>query len=157
MKKRSGLYPRVQVDAAGAGVVSQAGAVVLVETARTTGLDRDLSHALGCWRRPGAQHDPGKVVLDLAVALAGGGDCLADVAVLRGEPRVGVPPAPQGLGESGRSSPTRPCPAPSPRWPVMRPGRWPRSGPLARPPAPRPGTWPGSGPRTTTAALPHRW
>ena len=31
-------------------------------------------------------HDPAKVVLDLAVTLALGGDCLADVAVLRGEP-----------------------------------------------------------------------
>ena len=98
MKKLSGLYPRLTVDAAGSGVVSQAGAVLLVETARATGLDRDLSQALGCWRRLGTRHDPGKVVLDLdldlAVALAVGGDCSADVAVLRGEPRVGVPPAP---------------------------------------------------------------
>ena len=52
MKKRSGLYPRVHVDAAGAGVVSQAGAVLLVETARATGLDRALSTALQRWRRP---------------------------------------------------------------------------------------------------------
>ncbi len=93
MKKRSGLYPPVQVDAAGAGVVSQAGAVLLVETARAAGLDRDLSQALVPWRRAGARHDPGKVVLDLAVALAVGGDCLADVAVLRGEPRVFGPVA----------------------------------------------------------------
>ncbi len=93
MKKRSGLYPRVQVDAAGAGVVSQAGAVVLVETARATGLDRELSQVLARWRRPSARHDPGKVVLDLALALAVGGDCLADIAVLRGEPRVFGPVA----------------------------------------------------------------
>ena len=93
MKKRSGLYPRVQIDAAGAGVVSQAGAVVLLETARATGLDRELSRSLSRWRRPSARHDPGKVVLDLAVALAVGGDCLADVAVLRGEPRVFGPVA----------------------------------------------------------------
>jgi hypothetical protein len=33
-------------------------------------------------------HDPAKVVLDLAVALALGGDCLADVALLRAEPGV---------------------------------------------------------------------
>lgn len=33
-------------------------------------------------------HDPAKVVLDLAVGLALGGDCLADVALLRAEPRV---------------------------------------------------------------------
>jgi len=32
-------------------------------------------------------HDTGKVILDLAVALAVGGDCPADVAVLRGQPR----------------------------------------------------------------------
>jgi hypothetical protein len=31
-------------------------------------------------------HDPGKVVLDLAVAVALGGDCLADAGVLRAEP-----------------------------------------------------------------------
>ena len=36
---RSELYPRVQVDSAGSGVVSHAGAVLLVETARATGPD----------------------------------------------------------------------------------------------------------------------
>jgi len=84
----------VNIDAAGSGVVSQAGAVVLLETARVPGLDRELSTAMDPWRRRGARHDPGEVVLDLAVALAVGGDCLSDIAVLRGEPRVGVPPAP---------------------------------------------------------------
>lgn len=38
-------------------------------------------------------HDPAKVVLDLAVTLALGGDCLADVAVLRAEPSVYGPVA----------------------------------------------------------------
>jgi hypothetical protein len=33
-------------------------------------------------------HDPAKVVLDLAVMLSLGGDCLADVALLRAEPGV---------------------------------------------------------------------
>ena len=33
-------------------------------------------------------HDPGKTVLDLAVAIALGGDCLADVAVVRAQPEV---------------------------------------------------------------------
>lgn len=33
-------------------------------------------------------HDPGKVVADLAVTLALGGDCLADVAMLRAEPEL---------------------------------------------------------------------
>jgi len=38
-------------------------------------------------------HDPAKVVLDLAVTLALGGDCLTDVAILRGEPDVYGPVA----------------------------------------------------------------
>jgi hypothetical protein len=68
--------------------VSQAGAVLLLETIRATGLDGALSQALERWRRPTAVHDPAKVLLDLAVSVAVGGDCLADIAVLRGEPRV---------------------------------------------------------------------
>ena len=35
-----------------------------------------------------AIHDPAKVVCDLAITLALGGDCLADVALLRAEPDV---------------------------------------------------------------------
>ena len=93
MKKFTGLYPQVRPDAAGSGVVSQAGAVALVETVRTSQLDRLLSAALVPWRRPGAVHDPAKVVTDLGVALAVGGDCLSDVAVLRAEPGVFGPVA----------------------------------------------------------------
>jgi len=88
VKQRSGMYPRVRLDAAGAGVVSQAGGVTLVETARVSGLDRGLRAALSPWRKPTATHDPAKVVLDLALSLALGGDCLADVAVLRAVPGV---------------------------------------------------------------------
>jgi Transposase DDE domain group 1 len=88
VKKRSGLYPRVGIDAAGSGVVSQAGGVTLVETLRVSGLDRALSQALAPWRKPTATHDPAKVVCDLALTLAVGGDCLADVAVVRAEPGV---------------------------------------------------------------------
>jgi Transposase DDE domain group 1 len=55
---------------------------------RVVGLDRVLSTALAPWRRPNAVHDPAKVVLDLAVTLAIGGDCLADIALLRAEPGV---------------------------------------------------------------------
>jgi Transposase DDE domain group 1 len=38
-------------------------------------------------------HDPGKTVLDLAVAVALGGDCLADAGVLRAEPALFGPVA----------------------------------------------------------------
>ena len=86
MSQRSGFYPSPMVDAAGSRVVSQAGGLLLTETLRVVGLDRALSVALAPWRRPLAVHDPAKVVLDLAVTLALGGDCLADVALLRAEP-----------------------------------------------------------------------
>ncbi len=38
-------------------------------------------------------HDPGKVIADLAVAVALGGDCLADIAALRAEPELYGPVA----------------------------------------------------------------
>jgi hypothetical protein len=86
--KTIGLYPRVRVDARGSGVVSQAGGVLLANAVRASGLDGELSRVLAPWRKPLARHDPAKIVLDLAVAVALGGDCLADVAVLRGAPDV---------------------------------------------------------------------
>ena len=38
-------------------------------------------------------HDPGKIVADLAAAVALGGDCLADIAVLREQPGLAGPVA----------------------------------------------------------------
>jgi hypothetical protein len=81
------------VSADGRGLVSQAGAVLLWETMRVTGLGRGLSEGLARWRAPRAVHDPGKIVADLAAAVALGGDCLADVAVLRGQPALAGPVA----------------------------------------------------------------
>jgi hypothetical protein len=52
------------------------------------GLDRDLSKRLSGWTPLGATHNTGKIVFDLAVALGVGGDCPADIAVLRGQPRL---------------------------------------------------------------------
>jgi hypothetical protein len=62
--------------------------VLLTQTVRSAGLDVALSAALAPWRMPTAVHDPGKFITDLAVSLALGGDCLADVDVLRAEPDV---------------------------------------------------------------------
>lgn len=86
MSKRSGFYPCPAADSAGSQVVSQAGGLLLCETVFAVGLDRELSAALAPWRRPLATHDPGKIVCDLALTLALGGDCLTDVALLRAEP-----------------------------------------------------------------------
>jgi hypothetical protein len=73
--------------------VSHAGSVLLLETIRATRLDRQLSAALAPWCKPLARHDPAKVLLDLAVALALVGDCLADVALLRAGPQLFGPVA----------------------------------------------------------------
>lgn len=93
MKKRIESYPRVHIEGGGRAVVSQAGGALLVETVRRTGLDTAISAALAPWRRPRAVHDPRKVLLDVALAVALGGDCLADVAMLRAEPAVFGPVA----------------------------------------------------------------
>jgi len=79
---------KITVSADGTGLVSQAGMLLLAETARVTGLGEGLSGALARWRPPRAVHDPGKILTDLAMAIALGGDCLADVAVLRDQPEL---------------------------------------------------------------------
>ncbi|WP_425315420.1 aldo/keto reductase [Streptomyces prasinopilosus] len=86
------VVPRSR-DGGGRGAVSQAGTVLLVETVRRTGLDAALSAALAPWRKARAVHDPGKVLLDVALAVALGGDRLADVTMLRAEPAVFGPVA----------------------------------------------------------------
>jgi hypothetical protein len=88
VRHATGFYPRVRVDTSRTCAVGQAGGVLLSETVRASGLDVGLSAGLGRWRKPLATHDPAKVLLDVALTLAVGGDCLADVAVLRAEPGV---------------------------------------------------------------------
>lgn len=86
MKQNTGFYPRVHVDTAPSAAVGQAGGVLLTQTIAATGLGVALSSALSGWRRPTAVHDPAKVITDLALTLALGGDCMSDIAVLRAEP-----------------------------------------------------------------------
>jgi hypothetical protein len=93
VKKRSGPYPGLTVDGHGSSVVANAGAVLLLRTVRAVGLDSALFQAVAPWRRPLTRHDPGKILLDLAVSLAIGGDCLADLAQLRAAPEVFGPVA----------------------------------------------------------------
>jgi hypothetical protein len=67
--------------------------LLLAEAARVTGLGQGLSAGLARWRAPRAVHDPGKILTDLVMALALGGDCLADIAVLRAQPGLFGPVA----------------------------------------------------------------
>ncbi len=106
--KSAGLYPRVRVDTSATAAVGQAGGVLLTRTVTATGLDRLLS-APGPVAQAVAVHDPGKIITDLALSLALGGDCVADLAVLRAEP-----------GVYGRVASDRPCPGRSGPWQLMR-------------------------------------
>ena len=86
--KDKGRRPWLSVIIGGESLVSHAGGVLLVETARRSGLSGQLVRLLGPWRKPLATHDPGKIVADLAIAVALGGDAACDVAVLRAQPGV---------------------------------------------------------------------
>ena len=62
--------------------------MLLIELIRASGIDRALSTALALWRKPLAICDSGKILLDLAIMLVLGGDCLADENLLRCESGV---------------------------------------------------------------------
>jgi hypothetical protein len=80
--------PWLRVVAGGESLISSAGGSLLTRTARVTGLERALAQALTPWLLPNSVHHPAKIVTDLAVTVALGGDCAADIAVLRGQPGV---------------------------------------------------------------------
>jgi hypothetical protein len=69
-------------------LVSSGGGLLIRRVGRVSGLGRELSAALAPWRPARASHDPGKVLLDLATAVALGGDCLADLAMVRAQSEV---------------------------------------------------------------------
>ena len=83
----------VRVVSGGESLLSSTGAVMLLATARVSGLSKTLSDGLAPWRAARSVHDPGKTVLDLAVAIALGGDCLADIGVVRAQPELFGPVA----------------------------------------------------------------
>ncbi len=84
----TGFYPSVRVDSSGDGVVSQGGGVILTSMVKGSGLTAGLSQALEPWRKPFATHNPGKILTDLALSLATGGDCVSDVDRMRNQPEV---------------------------------------------------------------------
>ena len=91
--KRNRAGVGVRVEAGCESLISSGGGALLLQTARVSGLADLLCEALSCWRRDRSIHDPGKTVLDLAVAVALGGDCLADVALVRAQPELFGPVA----------------------------------------------------------------
>ena len=78
----------LQVVADADGLTSRAGSALLVGVADRVGLSEALSGAMGGLRRRRSRHDPGRTLRDLAVMLADGGDCLADLSALRDQPSL---------------------------------------------------------------------
>jgi Transposase DDE domain group 1 len=96
-----------EVTADGTGVVGHAGAALLAELADRLGLPAALSWRTGQGQTRRHRHQAGRVLGDLAVLLADGGDCLSDLAVLRNQPELFGPCRVRGRS-AGRCRP---------RWP----------------------------------------
>jgi len=79
---RDGRRITVEVTPDGDGLVSRAGSALLARVADKTGLTRALSVGLADLKSRRGGHDQGRVIRDLAVMLADGGDALADLGVL---------------------------------------------------------------------------
>ncbi len=84
--KRSAALRRPIVSADGTGVVSHAGAELLRELARSTGLVGAWDACLLGAYKAMPIHQPGQVLVDLAVSIADGGTHIADLDTLRDQP-----------------------------------------------------------------------
>jgi Transposase DDE domain group 1 len=80
---RNGRQVSVEVMADGAGLVSHAGSALLAQVADKVGLTRALSVRLAGLKQRRRGHDPGRVIRDLAVMLADGGECVSDLGAVR--------------------------------------------------------------------------
>jgi hypothetical protein len=80
---RDGRPVTVEVTSDGAGLVSHAGSALLAQVADKLGLTSALSLRLAGIKQRRRGHDPGRVIRDVAVMLADGGECVADLAVQR--------------------------------------------------------------------------
>jgi Transposase DDE domain group 1 len=80
---------RVKVSADGSGLVSRAGTLLLRELTVETGLAAGWTEALlDTYRAAPSLHLPGRVLADLAVMIADGGDALTHLAVLRDQGKL---------------------------------------------------------------------
>lgn len=84
---------RVRVTADGVGIFSHAGAGLLRELADATGLVEGWTEALAGTYRGGWEHAPGRVLADLAVAIADGARSISDLAGMRDQPGLFGPVA----------------------------------------------------------------
>jgi len=88
MVQPDGRVVTVEVAADGDGLVSRAGTALIAGLADRLGVADEFSAALAETCQRASAHDPGRVLADLAVMLADGGDCVADLGALRDQPQL---------------------------------------------------------------------
>jgi len=90
---QSDRVAKVEIAADGEGLVSRSGTALIAELSDRLGLTDGFSRALAPTRERSGGHDRGRVLRDLALTLADGGDCLADLGALREQPELFGPVA----------------------------------------------------------------
>ena len=88
MVKRSSGRPHLVVTADGTRVAAHVGTRLLADMADALGLTEGLSAAMAPTRQRRSAHDPGRVLVDLVLNVAGGGTSMSDLKVLRNQPEV---------------------------------------------------------------------
>jgi hypothetical protein len=101
---RDGRSVTVEVSADGAGLLSHAGSALLSQVADKLGLTSALSLRLAVLKQRRRGHDPGRVIRDLAVMLADGGECVSDLGGQR-DPRSSLNHSPNAAHAPTRASP----------------------------------------------------
>jgi hypothetical protein len=86
--QRNATRPRLVVTGDGKNVVGHVGSRLLCDLADELGLTEALSSAMAPTKQRCRGHDRGRVLVDLAVMLADGGETITDLAVLRDQPQL---------------------------------------------------------------------
>jgi hypothetical protein len=84
--QRNSTRPRLRVTGGAENVVAHAGSRLLCDLADELGLTDGLSAGMAPTKQRRRGHDRGRVLVDLAVMLAGGGETISDLATLRDQP-----------------------------------------------------------------------
>lgn len=85
---QNGCVEKVEIVADGVGLVSRSGTALIAGLSDRLGLTSALSEAFADTRERTGGHDRGRVLRDLALTLADGGDCLSDLGALREQPEL---------------------------------------------------------------------
>jgi hypothetical protein len=86
--QRNSARPRLLVTGGAKSVVAHAGSRLVCDLADGLELTSGLSVAMAATKCRRRGHDRGRVLVDLAVMLAGGGETISDLATLRDQPQL---------------------------------------------------------------------